>query len=75
MPVFPEQKVWEPCGVHAGRMGPSFLCGEEPYTVHVGRDVVHCLGAEKVEPFAVHAGKGRDQFSWYRGHGDHMLFM
>lgn len=67
--------MWEPCGVHAETMGPSFLSVEGPYKVHVGRDVVHCFGAENVEPFAVHEEKGRDQFSWYRGRGNHALFM
>lgn len=56
-------------------MRPSFLGVEVvgPHTTPVGRGVILCLGAENVEQCDIHAGMGRDQFSWYRGHGNHAL--
>lgn len=56
-------------------MGPSVfnVDGGEPYTVHAGRGGVQCPGAENVERYNARAGRGRDQFSWYRGCKNHVL--
>ena len=61
-PVFIEQRLWEPCGVHIGGMGTSVfnVDGVEPYTDHAGRGGVQCPGAETVERYDTCAGRGRD---------------